>query len=94
MAPRHGNKSASAISDAAAKERKVSKIVSSIVNVDKPIRLKRVIKAQNLKDACTLMVPNLGLTLLQIAVIADNVRAGAIRFILSADVAQQASRLP
>ena len=77
MAPRQSARTGRAVADAAASEHHISKIASSIIDTDKPVRLKSLIKKHKLKDASTLRDPHLGLTLLQIAVMADNVPAGA-----------------
>ena len=55
---------------------KFSKIASSIIHPTNNVRLKSFINRDNKKDACTMRDPCLGLALLQIAVMVDNVPAG------------------
>ena len=62
--------------DTGAREGKVFKLASNIIDSNIKVRFKSLINRDNKKDACTLRDPRLGLTLLQIAVIADNVPAG------------------
>ncbi len=74
---------ASKTADAAARESKILKIANSIITPFSPAKAKLLINRDNRKEACTLRDPLLGLNLLQIAVIADNVPAGAFRAPLS-----------
>ena len=58
------------------------KLCNNIIDPNIKVRFRSLINRDNKKDACTLKDPKLGLTLLQIAVIADNVAAGQ-QFFLS-----------
>ena len=80
MAPRQGGKTGRTTAEATANHSSIFKIAGSIIDADKTVRLKSLIKKHNLKvkDACTLRDPSLGLTFLQIAIIADNIPAGAL----------------
>ena len=79
MAPRQGTKKPATVGDTGARESKLFKLASNIIDSNIKIRFKSLINRDNKKDACTLRDPRLGLTLLQIAVIADNAPAGALR---------------
>ena len=63
--------------DTGARESKIFKLASNIIDSNIKVRFKSLINRDSKKDACTLRDPRLGLTLLQIAAIADNVPAGA-----------------
>ena len=77
--PRQGAKRASAAADTGARDTAAffNKLAPNIIDPNIQIRFKSLINRDNKKDACTLRDPRLGLTLLQIAVLADNVSAGA-----------------
>ncbi len=77
MAPR-GARRPSASEDLSARESKTFKLASNIIDPNQMVRFKSLLNRDNKRDACTLKDPRLGLTLLQIAVIADNVPAGAL----------------
>ena len=77
MAPRQGAKKLSSALNACARQAKLYKLANNIIAANNQARLKSLITRDSKKDACTLRDPLLGLTLLQIAVIADNVPAGA-----------------
>ena len=81
MAPRQGaRKQPSTVEDTSARESKIFKLASNIIDPNNLVRFKSLLNRDNKKDASTLKDPRLGLTLLQIAVIADNVPAGALAF--------------
>ncbi|CAL5227175.1 g10089 [Coccomyxa viridis] len=63
------------------------KLANNIIDPNKKVRFKSMINRDNRKDACTLKDPRLGLTLLQIAIIADNIPAVEELIALGADVA-------
>ena len=75
---------------------KFSKLASNIIHPTNNVRLKSFINRDNKKDACTMRDPCLGLTLLQIAVMADNVPAGTNPSFFGAYAlsVQRASRVP
>lgn len=77
--PRQGAKRANAAADTGARDTAAffNKLAPNIIDPNIQIRFKSLINRDNKKDACTLRDPRLGLTLLQIAVLADNVSAGA-----------------
>ena len=74
----------------------MSKMASNIIHYTDYVRLKSLINRDNRKDACTMRDACLGLTLLQIAVIADNVPAGITSFVTIAldRIALRAIRMP
>ncbi len=80
--PAKSVKKATAVADAAAREAKILKLAGSIIDPNcQSIQLRskfKLINRDNKKEACTLRDPCIGLNLLQIAVIADNVTAGAL----------------
>ena len=82
MASRQGAKAANAVAVAAARDNKIVKIASSIINPDNQVRLKSLINRNNKKDACSWRDPRFQLTLLQIAGIADNASAGTLPALL------------
>ena len=61
---------------AEARETKMQKLTSNVIHPMSPVRMKSLITGDIRKDVCTWRDPHLGLTLFQIAVIADNVSAG------------------
>ena len=77
MAPKRGGSKAGNGQDPGPREAALhQKLCSNIIDPNIKVRFKSLINRDNKKDACTLKDPKLGLTLLQIAVIADNVAAG------------------
>ena len=80
MARRQGAKTGRNVADAALRDGHIFKIACSFIDSTKPVRLKSLIKKYKVNDACTLRDSSLGLTLLQIAIIADNIPAGDLLF--------------
>ena len=78
MAPRQGNQKAPAAMNAAGREGKIFRLARSIIDPKSPVRVKSLMNRDIRNEACIWRGP-LGLTLLQIAVIADNVPAGALQ---------------
>ncbi len=82
MAPKQSAKKHAKVADTAAMEAKLMSLASSIIDVNCmsiQLRIKSQLNKVVKKEACTWRDPRLGLILLQIAVIADNVPAGASR---------------
>ena len=77
MAPKRGGAKAGNGPDPGSREAALyQKLCSNIIDPNIRVRFKSLINRDNKKDACTLVDPKLGLNLLQVAVIADNVAAG------------------
>ena len=78
MVSGQGIKKGPAMAHAVTRESRYFRLASNIIDPISPTRLKSLINRDTKKDVCTWRDPLLGLNLLQIAVIADNVRAGAV----------------
>ena len=77
MAPKRGGAKAGSGPEPGLREAALNqKLCNNIIDANIKVRFKSLINRDNKKEACTLKDPKLGLTLLQIAVIADNVAAG------------------